>query len=103
MYAMVYMMLYHMMLYHMKLFAIYALSHENFVGIQRVSNLSTENKHISTPAHVLVVQIGKGLWFEVNGTNQKKDGKRGRNPTTTKLLGRYSMTDGIHGISICHT
>jgi len=82
------MMLYDMMLHAMMLFAIYAYTARNFFGIQRVSNPSTGNKHISIPAHVLVVKIGKGLWFEFNGTNQTKDGKLGRNPTTTKLLGR---------------
>ena len=44
-----------------------------FFGIQRVSNPSTGTQRISTPAHSFVVQIGKVIWFGVNGTNQTKD------------------------------
>jgi len=50
---------------------------------------------ISTPAHVLVVQIGKGLQFGMNGTNQTKDEIRGRNPASKKVLGWFA------GRSVC--
>jgi len=38
---------------------IWIVLHWKFLGIQRVSNPSTENQRISTPAHSFVVRIGK--------------------------------------------
>jgi len=57
--------------------------HEKLLGIQQVSTPSTEIQRISTPA-----QNQKVLYFGVNGTNRTKEGVRGQNPASKKLLGR---------------
>jgi len=58
--------------------------------MQRVSNLSIWNQHISTPTHSIWYKSKNVLWFGVSGTNQIKGVYRGWNHASKKFLGRYS-------------
>jgi len=51
--------IYNIYIYILQILGI-CIPHEKLLGMQQVSNSSTESKRISTPAHVLVIRIGKG-------------------------------------------
>ena len=61
--------------------------HEKLLGIQRVSNPSTGNQGISTPAHSMVVRIGKYVSSESMVQIEPKTVTGVENPHPRSFLG----------------
>jgi len=80
------------------------IPHKKLLGIQWVSNPYTGNQHISTPAHLLVVQIRNELEFGVNGTNQTKRGVPGLKPRIQEaswaVCMSYTWQPGMLSLSV---
>jgi len=68
--------------------------HQNLLGTQRVSNSATRK------------DLGRVLALikntRNNGTNQTKEGHRGRNPASKKLLVRYTTNNHKHTWASAH-
>jgi len=68
--------------------------HEKFLGIRRGSNLSTSIDTSSLKIGFLVL-IQNADFVRDNGTNQTREGHRGRKPVSKKLLGRLFLQGNV--------
>jgi len=73
--------------------------HEKLLGIQRVSNPSTGNQRISTPAHSIVVHIGKYVSSELMIHIKQKGVYGVDNPPPTCFLGGVSSLSLVSSLS----
>ena len=76
------------------------IPHEKLLGIRRVSNPSTSIDPGWLKIGFLVLLQNAGFVRD-NGTNQTKEGHRGRNPVSKKLLRRHANPQDMSRIYIC--